>query len=81
MPYPNEHACRLRDPDAFQKGRFRRISRKSAGRIYHIIVGRLKGQKAMTEQAYRYPKESWTAAQARKHCKEHGGRFEAARGE
>ena len=81
MPYPNEHACRLKEPGGFQKGRFRRTSRKSGRKVYHIIMGRLKGQSAMTEQAYRYPKESWSAAQARKHCSSHGGRFEAARGD
>lgn len=81
MPYPNEHACRLKDPGSFQKGRFRRTSRKSGGKLYHIIMGRLKGQSAMTEQAYRYPKESWPAAKARKHCSEHSGRFEAAKGD
>ena len=81
MPYPNEHACRLKSPDAFQKGKFRRVTRKSGGKTYHIIMGRLKGQNVMTEQAYRYPKDSWTAAQAGKHCREHDGRFEPAREE
>jgi len=78
MPYPNEHACRLRDPGSFQEARFRRVSRRSAGKIYHIIMGRLKGQTSMTEQAYRYPKETWSATKARKHCSDHNGRFEKA---
>jgi hypothetical protein len=30
------------------------------------------------EQAYRYPKDNWTAAEARSHCGSHGGSFEAA---
>jgi len=80
MPYPNEHACRLRDPGDFQKGSFRRVTRKHEGKEYAVIMGRLKGETTMTEQAYRYPKEIWTAAQARSHCKDHGGRFEAAAG-
>ena len=80
-PFPNEHACRLKGPGGFQKGRFRRVSRRSAGKIYHIIMGRLKGQTTMTEQAYRYPKTSWSASQARSHCSEHDGRFEAASGD
>ena len=46
-----------------------------------IIMGRLKGKTTMTEQAYRYPKTSWSASQARSHCSEHGGRFEAAGGD
>jgi len=81
MPYPNFHACRLKDPGAFQKGNWATYLRKSAGKIYHIIAGRLLNRRHMTEQAYRYPKGSWSAAEARAHCKEHGGRFEVAEGE
>jgi len=32
----------------------------------------------MEEQAYRYDKDTWTAAQARSHCNLHDGSFEAA---
>lgn len=32
----------------------------------------------MTEQAYRYNKDTWTAAQARAHCAAHDGTFEVA---
>ena len=81
-PYPNEHACRLRDPGDFQAGSFRRTSRKHEGKQYHIIMGRLKGETNMTEQAYRYPKDTWEAAAARSHCKAHDGQeFEPASGE
>jgi len=80
-PYPSEHACRLKEPSNFQSGSFRRTQRKTGGKLYSIIMGRLKGQTTMTEQAYRYSKDSWTAASARKHCSDHGGRFEAASGE
>jgi len=80
MPYPNEHSCRLRDPSDFQPDSMRRMTRKHEGKEYHIIVGRLKGQDTMTEQAYRYPKDTWTEAQARQHCKEHEGKlFEPAK--
>lgn len=74
MPYEQEHACRLREPGEFEKDSFRRIKQ---GRL-SIIIGRLKGKTTTTAQAYRYPKDSWTAAQASAHCKEHKGRFEAA---
>jgi len=80
-PFPQEHSCRLLPPGNFQKGRFRRMQRKSGGKIYSIIIGRLKGQTNMTEQAYRYDRKSWSAAKARKHCSDHEGRFEAAEGE
>ncbi len=82
MPYPNEHACRARSPGEFEPQSFRRISRKSktTGKTFHIITARLKGQTTMTTQAYRYPKTSWTAPEARAHCERRGGstRFEPA---
>lgn len=35
----------------------------------------------MTDQAYRYPKKTWTESEARAHCKDHSGiSFEAASG-
>lgn len=77
-PYPNEHACRLRNPADFQEGSFRRTSREHEGKKYSIIMGKLKGSDSMTEQAYRYPKDTWDASAARSHCKAHGGTFEAA---
>lgn len=78
MPYPNEHACRLVQPNRFQSDSFRRTSREHNGKSYNIIMGRLEGQETMTEQAYRYDKEKWTPAEARTHCEGHEGRFEAA---
>ena len=73
MPYNSEHSCRLRDPDDFQADSFRRTSRESDGKQFFVIMGRLQGEDTMTEQAYRYPKDTWTEAEARKHCKEHDG--------
>lgn len=77
-PYPNEHACRLRDPGDFQDGSFRRTSREHNGKKYSVIMGKLKGETSMTEQAYRYNKKTWTASSARSHCNSHDGSFEAA---
>jgi len=70
-PYPSEHACRLKDPSKYEK--FRRSQRESDGKKYNIIFGKLKGENKWEEQAYRYPKDGWTTAQARKHCKDHNG--------
>lgn len=81
MPYENEHACRLEDPDKFQDDSFRRTKRKHKGKEYSVIMGRLKGEDTMTEQAYRYAKKIWTASQAKSHCKDHDGSFEAAKKE
>lgn len=80
MPYPNEHACRLRDPGEFQAGSFRSTEREHEGKAYRVISGKLKNDQAMTEQAYRYNREVWTASSAHSHCQEHGGRFEEASG-
>jgi len=79
MPYPNEHACRLQPPGKFDS--FARQKRKSSnGKIYSVIFGifRKGGKRTSQEQAYRYPKGSWKASEARSHCKGHGGSFEAA---
>ena len=58
MPYPNEHACRLREPGSFQPNSFRRMERDHEGKKYSIIMGKLKGEDTLTEQAYRYDKEA-----------------------
>jgi hypothetical protein len=54
------------------------MERKHNGKIYDAIIGFLKGGGSET-QALRYPKKSWTEGEARAHCKEAGGSFEAAR--
>jgi len=80
-PYPSEHACRIRQPGGFQPGSFRRMTRRSDGKEYAIIMGRLKGETTLTEQAYRYGIKVWTVSEARKHCKDHKGiLFEPATG-
>lgn len=76
MPYPNEHACRLIDPDTVNivgSG-----ERKHDGKTYRVIFGKPKSGGGSVEQAYRYPKGTWTLESARAHCKSHGGRFEQA---
>jgi len=78
MPFPNEHACRLRDPGDFEADSFRRTQREHEGKPYSVIMGRLEGEETMTEQAYRYPKDDWSAGEARSHCQDHDGSFEAA---
>lgn len=78
-PFPNEHACRLKNPDDFQSGSFRSTTRESEGKTYRIIMGRLTGEETMTEQSYRYNKNDWTIEQAQTHCSNHEGNFEAAK--
>jgi len=78
-PYPNEHACRLQPPSKFSE--FRRGTRKHEGKTYSIIFGHVKDTEDWEEQAYRYAKDVWEAAEARAHCKSHDGSFEAASGQ
>lgn len=78
-PYPNEHSARVRDPGEFEPDSFRR---KSIASGVSIIMGRLKGEKTMTVQAYRFDASKFTAEQARKWLKDHNikyKRFEPAR--
>lgn len=80
MPLPHEHSCRLKDPNDFQPDSFRRVTRDHAGKEYSVIMGKLKGKDSMTEQAYRYSKKIWSESDAREHCKNHKGSFEASSG-
>ena len=73
-PYPSEHSCRLREPGEFEENSFRRIR---SGKV-SLIIGRLKGKTTTTAQAIRYPKSSWTAAEAAADCRSKKGKFEAA---
>lgn len=80
MPYPNEHAARIRQPGDFQKDTFRR---KNIADGIDIIIGKLKGESSMTIQAYRFDADVFTASEAKKWLKDHDIKyisFEAASG-
>jgi HK97 family phage prohead protease len=62
-PFPNEHAFRIVNPDRFQAGSFRR---KNIATGIDIIIGRLKGETKTTTQAYRFKKNNFTFAEAKK---------------
>ncbi len=73
-PFPNEHACRVRDPGDFQDDSFRRISEEDEeGRQLDIIIGRLTGETTTTTQAFRYPIDDWTEDAANAHCDDNDG--------
>jgi hypothetical protein len=74
LPYPNEHACRLRNPDDFEKDSFRRIEKDGLS----IIIAKLKGESETSAQAYRYPIEKWSEEKAKTHCEKNNGIFEEA---
>lgn len=72
-PYPNEHACRVREPGDFQKDSFRRKAQGEGSDKLFLIIGKLKGSTTTTLQAFRYPVETWDSSRARTHCKAHDG--------
>ncbi len=83
MPYPNEHAARLVDPDRFDADSFRRVNDKF-GEGIHAIFGKLKGEENMTLQAIRFDAGKFTAEEARQWLKAHDYEpiaFEEAEGE
>lgn len=71
MPYPNEHAARLKDPGQFDE--FRRTAGSGAGRVQgvkvprsiDVIWGKKKGQAGVVAQALRFPVSRWTVEEAR----------------
>lgn len=82
-PYPNEHACRLKEPDEFKEDSFRRTN---GGTIYgsidvpesvSIIWGKLKEDESdnMVPQALRFPKDKWTAEEAKKWVEENNIKY------
>lgn len=82
MPYPNEHAARVRDPGDFEEGSFRRMNLPDSEVV--AIIGRLKGEETTTTQAYRFPIEHFTAEEARQWLKDNDIKyksFEKATGE
>lgn len=81
MPFENEHACRIKEPDGFEDDSFRRVSRDDDGKEFSAIMGRLQGEESLTEQSFRYPIENWSEEEARGHCTGHNGiLFEPATG-
>lgn len=73
MPFRTEHSCRLIPPGQFQKDSFRRKAVTSGGKPLTLLIAKKKGKDTTEVQAYRYPVGSWSATQARTHCKSHSG--------
>jgi len=67
MPFPNEHAARIIDPEQFQPNSFRRKEIKP-GLV--LITGKIKGKNTMVGQSYRFNKEKYTETQAKQWLEE-----------
>lgn len=96
MPYPNEHAARVRSPSVFKEdgitlddGSKSKFARKEITKGLAIIVGKLKNplkgkEDSTVTQAYRFNKDQFTEAQAQKWLKDKKIKvmsFEAAKAE
>lgn len=73
-PSKENHVCTKGGGDYV---RYRSETRKHNGKAYTVRFGVKKDGKA-EEYEYFYPVKEWTAAEARAHCKENEGTFEAA---
>lgn len=65
MPYPNEHAARVRSPSGFSE-----FARKKIAEGIDVILG-IKAGGESEVQAYRFKKDAFTAAEARAWLKDH----------
>lgn len=70
MPYSNEHAARLIEPEKFDPDSFRRENDKF-GEGIHAIFGKLKGEDSMTLQAIRFDADKFSTEEARRWLKVH----------
>jgi HK97 family phage prohead protease len=77
-PYPNEHSCRLADPNDFDKFARKNCAEKSGGKCIDVIYGIKDGKSEI--QSLRFKKGDWDADAAKKHCAKRKGTFEAASG-
>lgn len=86
MPYPNEHAARLIDPDSLDPKRVARTHGSGDGMVQGVkipdsidviwfIIEREDGGEAPVAQALRFPVRRWTEKEARDWLKEHKIKF------
>lgn len=73
MPYPNEHAFRIKDPDSCQDKSFKR-KRISDG----VSLILCKTDDKMTAQAYRFSKDKYTYEEAKAYMKKIGVEYMAS---
>lgn len=81
-PYPDEHACRLQEPDP-KALRYRRknCDEKINGKCVDVIwmIVKKDGKEIPIKQSMRFKTKTWKEAAAKAACKDKGGRFEAAK--
>ncbi len=84
-PYPNFHACRIREPDEFEKFRTATETIEEGdweGRTIEVLYGQEIETGDWDIASYHLPVDEWTEDEARQFCEEHDGiKFEPATGE
>jgi len=79
-PFPNFHACRMREPEDFD--RFRTASETIDDKPVEVLYGREVETGDWDIASYHLPVDDWTEAEARAFCEDHDGiKFEPATGE
>jgi HK97 family phage prohead protease len=75
-PYPNFHACRIKEPDNFDTFRTSSETIEDGdfdGKPVEILFGRHAESGEWSLTSYRMPVEEWSEAEARSFCQEHDG--------
>ena len=84
-PYPNFHACRIREPGDFDRFRTATETIEDGdyeGRSIVVLYGREKETGDWDIASYRFPVDEWSEGDARKWCAAHDGiKFEPAIGD
>ena len=84
-PYPNFHACRIREPDEFEKFRTATETIEEGdweGRTIEVLYGQEIETGDWDIASYHLPVDEWTEDEARQFCEELDGiKFEPATGE
>ena len=62
MPYPNEFSCRIKEPIDGAETKRKNGEREHEGKKYDVIYQKQNGK--WVDQAYRYPKETWSKSEA-----------------
>jgi len=79
-PFPNFHACRMREPEEFD--RFRTTASTIDEKPVEILYGREVETGDWDIASYHLPVDEWTEDEARVFCEDHDGiKFEPATGE
>lgn len=76
-PSKDNHTCRINNGDY---SAYRSETRTHNGKPYTIRFGKRKDDGKMEEYEYFYSVKKWSAPEAKSHCADHEGSFEAASG-